>query len=219
MHIVTYSYLILPLSFLISKNKKKDIIPLTLAVYGILFFGLLISYDYLPKSIRAYYKGFYTLLEFMIFAFLFWKSIKSSKAKQFIFLTSLLFIVFQIIYVLTTKVKHLDTIPIGIETILIFIYIFLFFYEFARNTNNLYIYSHYCFWIAGGILIYLGGSFFFFILIEHLSDDQLASFGNLTYLAEVIKNLLFTLAIFIYIRYPSDGQKNKPNSVPFLDMI
>jgi hypothetical protein len=68
-------------------------------------------------------------------------------------------------------------------------------------------------------LIYLGGSFFFFILVEHLNDDQLTTFGNLTYVAEVIKNLLFVLAIFIYGRYPFDKPEKNSNSVPFLDLI
>ena len=219
MHIVTYSYLLLPLSLLISKNKKKDIIPLTLAIYGILIFSLLLSYDYLPRAVQSNYKSFFTFFEYAFFAFLFWKNIKKRKIKIFIILASVSFFVFQIIYALTTKITHLDTIPIGIETILIFIYIFFFFHEFARNTYNSYIYNNYFFWIAVGILIYLGGSFFFFILIEHLSDDQLTTFGSFTYVAEIIKNILFALALFIYARHPYEKSEKNSNSVPFLDLI
>ncbi|MBK5269418.1 MAG: hypothetical protein JJE22_00260 [Bacteroidia bacterium] len=114
--------------------------------------------------------------------------------------------------------KGLDTIPIGIETILILTYIIYFFYEFSKDTRNLYIYNHYCFWIAVGILIYLGGSFFFFILFNQLSNDQIATFGNITYLAEIIKNILFSLSIFIYQRYTLENTKEKTSSLPYLDM-
>ena len=134
-------------------------------------------------------------------------------------MASVLYFVFQVIYLFTIKFDRLDTIPIGIETILIFIYIFFFFYEFARSTNGSYIYNHYCFWIAVGILIYLGGSFFFFILIEYLSKEQSESFGNLTYLAEIIKNILFGLAILVYTRHPYESSKKNTKSIPFLDII
>jgi len=134
-------------------------------------------------------------------------------------LLSILFFVFQIVYVFTTEIKRLDSVPVGIETILILIYIFFFFFELSKNVNGLFIYNHYCFWLAVGILIYLGGSFFFYILIDHLSRDQVNTFGNLTYLTEVLKNILFVAAIFIYNRYPLGKTDKNSNSVPFLDMI
>jgi hypothetical protein len=68
-------------------------------------------------------------------------------------------------------------------------------------------------------LIYLGGSFFFFILFEQLSPDQIADFGKLTYMAEIIKNILFTIALFVYTRFPFENSKKNSNSVPYLDMI
>ena len=112
----------------------------------------------------------------------------------------------------------MDSVPIGIETILIFIYIFCFFYESSKLTKDNYIYNQYCFWIAVGILIYLGGSFFFYILIDHLDKAEIDSFGNLTFLAEIIKNILFSAAILIYARQPKKTSK-KPPTVPYLDMI
>jgi hypothetical protein len=126
---------------------------------------------------------------------------------------------FQLFYFFSGRVKGLDTIPIGIETILILIYIIYFFYNFAKSLSTFYIYNHYGFWVAVGILIYLGGSFFFFISFDLLTVDQKNSFGNLTYLAEIIKNLLFTLSIFIYRRYPVENTKEKTTSIPYLDMI
>ena len=218
-YIVTFSYLLLPLGFFLSKGKKKDIIPLTFALYGIAFFWLLLFYDDIPKEIKRFYQTFYTFLEYAVFAFIFLNNIKTKKLRSLIILASIAFFIFQLIYVITTRIKHLDSIPIGIESILIFVYIFLFFYEFSKSISNFYIYNHYCFWVAAGILIYLGGSFFFYILFSHLSREQITTFGNLTYLAEIIKNVLFTLAIFMYVRYPLENTKNKTSSIPYLDMI
>ena len=117
------------------------------------------------------------------------------------------------------KVKRLDSIPIGIETILILIYIIYFFYIFSSRFSTLTIYNHYVFWLAIGILIYLGGSFFFFILFEQLTEGQIEQFGKFTYVAEIIKNVLFSVALFMYARNSFENQKKKSDSVPFLDMI
>lgn len=126
---------------------------------------------------------------------------------------------FQVVYVLSIKAVRLDTVPIGIETIFMLVIIFFFLYEYSRNINGSYIYNHYCFWIAMGILIYLGGSFFFYILFDQLSQEQISEFGTLTYLAEIVKNLLFTAALFIYSKNtPIKTAKQKEN-IPYLDML
>jgi hypothetical protein len=139
--------------------------------------------------------------------------------RKIIIFISILFILFQVFYVTTIAQKRLDSIPIGIETIFIFIYIFYFFYEFSKNTKGVFIYNHYTFWIAVGSMIYLGGSFFFYILINNLHQDEVDKFGNMTYVAEIIKNLLFALSIYMYKKFPINKTHNIPKNIPNLDMI
>lgn len=129
------------------------------------------------------------------------------------------FFLFQIIYYFETKLIRLDSIPIGIETILILIYVIYYFYDFYKRPTSFFIYSHYCFWVSIGILIYLGGSFFFYILINHLDISQVNTFGNLTYVAEIIKNVMFLSAILIFSKNYSTRNKEKNKPLPFLDMI
>lgn len=218
-YIVTCSYLLLPIGFFVSRNKKKDLVPLFLAIYGLIFFGLLLSYDTLPKEFRKPFQSFYTFLEYAFFAFFFWYNIKNQRFRKLIIILSVLFLLFQIVYFLKTMLIRLDSVPIGVETILLLVYILYFFYEFSQKLNDQYIYNHYCFWISIGVLIYLGGSFFFYILINHLNNDQVQTFGNMTFMAEMIKNILFTVSIFIYSRYPSENTKEKQKSIPYLDLI
>lgn len=136
-----------------------------------------------------------------------------------IFLSSLFF-VFQVFYYFQSKLLRLDSIPIAIETIFVFIYIVYFFYEFSKKIRNYYIYNHYCFWVAVGILIYLGGSFFFYLSINELNSHEVETFGNLTYLAEIIKNILFGVALIILSKNHFNLSDEKKNiKVPFLDMI
>ncbi len=132
---------------------------------------------------------------------------------------SILFLAFQIFYFFEAKLIRLDSIPIAIETILIFIYIIYFFYEFSKKTTGEYIYYHYCFWISIGILLYLGGSFFFNILINNLNPQEVETFGKMTFIAEILKNILFALAIYFYSRFPVVKIKSRSFQIPNLDMV
>jgi len=129
---------------------------------------------------------------------------------------TVLFFIFEIIYVLNARLQRLDSVPIGIETILIFIFVFCFFYDFSRTVKDTYIYNHYCFWLSVGILIYLGGSFFYYILVNDLDEKDVEKFGELTYVAELVKNLLFVVAMFVYKKYTL--RKIHPKKIPNLDM-
>lgn len=217
--IVTYSYLIFPLLFLVLRGKFKETIFLVLALYGLSFFSLIFFDPEIPKNIKKYYQGFYTLLEYTIFTYIFWVNNKNKAFRKFVTIASILFLLFELYYVSTTDLQKLDSVPIGIETILVFIYIFCFFFDFSKNVKDTFIYNHYCFWISVGILIYLGGSFFYYILVNHLKEEDVQRFGNLTYVAEIFKNLLFCVAIFMYKKYQVNNIHNHPKNIPNLDMI
>lgn len=217
--IVTYSYLILPFCFILSRSKIKDRNILLISLYGIVFFGLLHIYYETPKDVRKYFQAFYTFLEYFIFTLIFWHQIQKKSFRLLMLIFSVLFILFQIFYVTSTSLIRLDSIPIGIETIFVFIYIFHFFYDFSKNAKDSFIYNHYCFWIAVGILIYLGGSFFFYLMINSLNPDEVEKFGNLTYIAEIIKNLLFAVSIFFYKKLANNQIHKKPIKLPNLDML
>lgn len=70
-----------------------------------------------------------------------------------------------------------------------------------------------------GIMIYLCGSFFFYIMIGSLSKEEALTFGKITYVSEIIKNILFAASMFVFVQ--SDRKKEvikeiKPS--PFLDI-
>jgi hypothetical protein len=217
--IVSYSYLIIPLCFLLFKGKLKDRIPSVLALYGLLFCVWLIYYKASPKDIRKYLQVAYTFLEYSFFTFIFWYNIRNKGFKIFILGASLMFIAFQIFFISSTTFIRLDSIPIGIETIFLFIYIFYFFFEFSKQIKDTFIYNHYTFWVAVGIMIYLGGSFFFYILINHLDTNEVEKFGKMTYIAEIVKNLLFAFSIYVFKKHPNKIHNNLPKKIPNLDMI
>lgn len=219
LNIVTYSYLIFPILLLYLKPKYKEIVLFLIAIYGLTFFSLIFFDGSIPKHIKKYYQALYTFLEYSFFTYFMWTNIRSINFKKFIIVISIVFVIFQIFYVTATTLTRLDSVPIGIETILVFIYIFYFFSEFSKNSREVFIYNHYNFWISVGILIYLGGSFFFNILVTHLDEDEISIYVNVTYIAEIIKNILFAFSIFMYKKFPVNGIHNRHKNIPNLDMI
>jgi len=196
-------------------------LPLVIAIYAIISFVLLSIFDYLPKNLRPLYFILYTSFEYFFFAYMISVSIRTKKIKQLILFFSICFLIFQAVFGLRSQrldsISKPDSISIGIETILLFVYIFLFFYDHSKNNKTGYIYNHPAFWLSVGILLYLGGSFFFNILVNYMSEAEKYNYWNYASITEILKNLFFAVAILITSR------QNKLNSisqsqVPYLDI-
>jgi hypothetical protein len=64
-------------------------------------------------------------------------------------------------------------------------------------------------------MLYLGSSFFIYILANHISQQQRDSFWIITYIAEILKNIFFAVALIVYDRSKSEKITNK--NIPYLD--
>ena len=111
----------------------------------------------------------------------------------------------------------MDSIPIGVESILIFIYITLFFADILKSLKQDFIYNHYCFWISVALLIYLGGSFFMNILANSLTANELSKYWHLTYICDVVKTILFAISLLLISKKVDVKQSTK--NIPYLDLI
>ncbi len=105
----------------------------------------------------------------------------------------------------------MDSVPVGVETILVFLFTFYFFYEEFKKENQLLIRKP-MFWISIGIFFYLAGSFFFNILANHMTQEELDDYWYYTYLFDIVKNICIVIGFIIY------KPKNKMDSLPYLDM-
>ena len=198
-----------------SKTKRIDIF--IIFSYGVVYFLLNIFYDQIVKKIgQIYYYSFYTFLESLSFSLILLYNIQNKKAKILILISQFLFGVFQIVFLLKATLKILDSVPIGIETILIYICIFYFFYERFQNAKSEYIYNDHCFWISIGLMLYLGGSFFFYILADHMELNEAQKYWDVTFIIETVKNILFAVAILVYVK--NKNKERIPNqNLPYLD--
>ena len=222
--ILHISYLLPTICFLFFGRRQLRLASVLMLCYSVVFFFLLIYFEDLRDWVNQFqnFKGFYssvfTFLEYLFFTSFIFLNLSGKKLRRAIIFLSIAFVCFQIIYFLNSKFKSLDSVAIGVETILLFAYVIAFFYEQFKKQTNVSIYNHYCFWICVGILTYLGGSFFFYIMADYMTRSEVEQYWDLTYIGEIIKNILFSLSIFLFVRYKSEKSINK-KILPNLDMI
>jgi len=169
--------------------------------------------------LRHLYLASYTLFEYVFFSTLLISLAGIKKNRNIILILSVCFILFQIGYFFVAKFKRLDSVPIGIETILLLFFSVLLFAEQFKITKTDTIYSNPWFFIAIGIVIYLSGSFFFNILANNIDIETTGKYWFFTYIFETIKNMLFAISIFIIAKKGDENSTKKSSAIPNLDMI
>lgn len=165
------------------------------------------------------YYFLYTLLEYLSLASILYCVIQDKKFRKILLILSSLFTLFLIFYYSAENYKRIDSIPIGLESLLLITFIIYFFYLYFKKINNESLYSNYSFWLVTGILLYIGFTFFFNILANSLDHENFKKYFYYSYFGDILKNIFFSIAIIFYSK---NNQKNKAEnsaSIPFLDMI
>jgi len=217
-YVLTYSFLLPILSFIILFNKlKSKRIAIAVIVYSFIIFLLLFFDEFLSAHYRKITSTFYTTVEYLCFSYIISETIKKKIFRFLILLCSVLFILFEAFYYKVGYFHRIDSVPIGIETILILIFTFYLFYEQFQSLETIYIYNNYWFWLIIGILFYLGSSFFFNILASRYLETA-QKWWFLTWIFETIKNILFVIGLIFLSKEQNDHNKNSA-SIPYLDMV
>ncbi len=206
--------------FYFARKTKVNFFVSVLLAYFILYFTLNFFFDYFFELLkRKNYYFIYTLLEYLTFAFILAYIISQKKFSNIVIALSLLFVAFLVIYFSTSKIRTVDSIPIGVESIIVFGYIFYFFYQYFKRVDGTHIYNDAGFWFVAGIFIYLGSTFFFNILGNVVTKQQIKSYWYLTFIGDILKNILFTVAILVYAKSPIEKKHSGKTNTPYLDMI
>ena len=171
---------------------------------------------YLPPKVDYFLFGFYTIFEYSVFAYFIFLTIHNSFFRNLIKIFSFFFVAFIVSYYIFGSAQGIDSIPIGIETILLLIYSFYYFYEQINDiTSSILIYNKPTFWMIVGIMIYLGGSFFIYIFANLVEIEVLEKYWFLTYLFYILKNVLFFIGFLFYAKHSQISRS--PKFRPYLN--
>ena len=208
-------FIVLLFLLFIKKAKSERAIVL-IALYALTELILNLSASSFAKNLFSYIWGLFTYFEYLVFTYILQINIKNKRFKKFIVICSVLFLIFTTIFNIVTNFKGIDSIPIGVETILILIFCFYFLYEQMNSVDNLFIYNKYQFWIVIGFMIYLAGSFFVFISASMIDNNLLRQYWFLTNCFYISMLILFAIAIFVYIK-KTKKTSNSHNLRPYLN--
>lgn len=188
-----------------------------IVLYSTIFFLLLFFYDNIPKLFSININQILiTFTEVLFFSLFFYFIISNKFLKRVILITIPLFLTFQVLHRIFSERVVFDAIPSGAEAIIILSYTVYFFYEELNRSPEKSFYNNYLFWISLGIMLYLAGTFFFFILANSMPLEQAKEFWFITYLIETLKNILMIIALILYLKSEKNPITEK-NKSPFLD--
>jgi hypothetical protein len=158
----------------------------------------------------------YTLVEYCFFAWFLRLQIKSKEFRIGILISMIAFVVFSFVYFSFVEYISIDTVPIGVETILILLFSFYYLYEQMNEPSSLFIYNKYPFWVIAGIMLYLAGSLFIYMFAYQVDRSVLHQYWLLTNVVTIIRNILIIIAILIYVKQQKNPSPEK-HLYPYLN--
>ncbi|RYY43958.1 MAG: hypothetical protein EOO06_18940 [Chitinophagaceae bacterium] len=213
-YIATYIPLLPSLVFLVFaiqfEKYRKNWVLKTVASYALLEFLTNFSTQFVTIQVTILFYALFTLLEYLLFARSFFLIIKSQVAKKGIVFLSLGFTVFWILYQIYGPKNVLDSVPIGVASILILIYAFYFFYEEMENVSQGPIYTRFTFWITAGIMVYLAGNFFLYVFSNQVDARTRHIFWMFGNLCAILKNIFFVISILAFWKKKSSKMPVNP---------
>lgn len=178
-----------------------------------------IYFDELIATIKKKnYYLIYTSIEYLTFTSILYTYIQNKKFKLSILFLSFLFITFLIVFYSISNISRIDSIPIGIESILLYIFIFYYFYESLKNFDEaISLGNKASFWFIAGIFVYLAITFFFNILANSLAEHEIEEYYHFSFLGDIIKNILFGVGIYVLSKNGEKKVTRQSTHIPYLD--
>jgi hypothetical protein len=195
--------------FLVFFQRNREIILWVIFLYTVISFCTDLSYLILHKYqiAKFYIFSSFTIFEYSLFTIFFYLNLKSNRTKKFILVFSCVFFLFGIYSMIKSTNHKFDSLPASIESVLIISYCIFFLYEQLRSPENSFvIYSSKEFWITIAIFIFVAATLFLFISTAYISEDERHAYWPINYIANIIKNLLLTIALIL------KGEKSISNS-------
>lgn len=213
-----FSSLLPILAFLLILFKKKEMPIWVIFLYSF--------YSFINDSVLIYrathgikfsiFLYVFTIIEYLLFSYVLLQLIQSTLVRKLIIILSIVFFIFCLFNIIDRPVKKFDSIQASIESILILSYCVIYFYEQINQPKVIFLYSTYTFWVVVAMLIYLAGTFFLYVFAANLPDGIRNEYWIINHICNILKNLLFAIAILIHSK--ADKKVQNPGEYqPYLN--
>lgn len=162
----------------------------------------------------------FTIVEYSLFATFIYKVLQKPYLKKALLACSFLFTAFCLFNVFFQPTYRFDSLQTSIEALILLIFCIFFLFEQISKPELVFIYSSYKFWVITGILIYLAATFFLYGFAASMSLKQREEWWVISHISNILKNLLFAIAIIVYVKTPEPSITRMPDErgyQPFLN--
>jgi hypothetical protein len=87
-----------------------------------------------------------------------------------------------------------------------------------NEPSILLVYNDFRFWIVLGMVLYLAGSFFIYILSDQMERNEFIEYLIFTFVFYTLKNIFFAMGIFVHATKEPKPIKHTKNEIPYLDI-
>lgn len=158
----------------------------------------------------------FTIIEFLTFSYFFYNITSNNIFKKGIFVSVFIFIPLCIVnyFLQKNSYTNIDTIPVTFQALLFMLLSVHYLFEQIKQPKTLFIYTTFEFWAVTGILIYLAGTFFIYLLSSNLSEKEFLKFWFINYVFNIQKNI-FLIISFSFFKKKSSVNSSDPDEIHF----
>lgn len=189
--------------------KRKNISFKLLLFY--LLYSLISDLVLSKLSIKYFHSEIYsfrlfTIVEYFSITYILFCQIERLAFRNFIKFSSVAFAIFLLVDIFTNPLNEFDSIPTGIESLLILITSLILLYEKILKSNDFFTAFV---WIAIGLILFFAGTFFLFIMSQNNYNNT--DFNNTYgYIVAIFKILMYS---FFLVGVISEIKTNKLNTI------
>lgn len=170
---------------------------------------LLGANDLLTDNVYNVILGIFTVFEFTIFCLFFYFTFSNINLRKSVLFLIPSFAIISIVSFLYQKENpnNLDNISLTFQAIIFMTLCLSFLFNQIKNPTSLFIYTTFEFWVVTGILIYLSGTFFIYLLSSTLTKDEIQQFWFINTVFNIQRNIFITLAFYFRKNQKSFNQE------------
>jgi len=182
------------LVFCVRRPKRELYIIFIYIIYSLVFDLVRTSVSNVKFAFLI--SSLFTIGELSICSYYFYLIIHSPVLKRIILAVSCIALVIITVILIRSEKKGFDSFPASLESVTFILYSIIYFFEQINRPQQIFIYSSPNFWIVLGIMVYMSGTLFLFIIANNLSENELNKYWIINNISNLITNLSFSIAFF-----------------------
>jgi len=217
-YVANFSNILIILAFFFyfshTRNNKYALAVLGYSIYALAFFIFYIN----SPQIEGKYIDFYNFLgEVIGFSIIIYFCLRSPLLRKITIAAGIAVVIFFIIYLNVARIKPFDPVLNTVRSISLFVLTLLVFYEKFQTVADKEIYNDYKFWGILGLIIFVSGTFLFY-LVYFDYYEEVKNLEIISLALYLIKTILFLISLVILGKSKTKESKPPSTNIPFLDL-